>query len=403
MNNFLYIGMILSLLLVGCVFDQLGGNVEGEPQGMNQAWSSEAKQLIEAAYRGIDATQLMDYHVHVVGVGAGNTGLFVNERMRSWWHIKDYVRFKIYLSASGITSLKDADQAYVARLVQLIRHMPQHGQYVILAFDKHYREDGSVDLDKTEFYVPNAYIVDLANTYPDLFVPAVSIHPYRVDALTALAHWAGQGVKYIKWLPNAMGMDPASPRLKPFYEMMQKNGMVLISHTGEEKAVESEENQRLGNPLLLRYPLSLGVKVMMAHNASLGLCADLDDGNKKVPCFDLAIRLLKNPDYKDLIFGDISAQLQWNHLSYPLMEVMKNESWHAQMVNGSDYPLPAINVLTDLSDLVDLTLISKEQAEFLREIYAYNPLLFDFVLKRSLRFEGKKLADQLFMRHPALP
>ena len=56
--------------------------------------------------------------------------------------------------------------------------------------------------------------------------------------------------------------------------MMKKYRMILLSHTGEEQAVEAEENQRLGNPLLLRRPLELGIRVIMAHSASLGTCDD---------------------------------------------------------------------------------------------------------------------------------
>ena len=35
---------------------------------------------------------------------------------------------------------------------------------------------------------------------------------------------------------------------------------------GEEKAVEAEEDQKFGSPLLLRLPLDMGVKVTMRHD-----------------------------------------------------------------------------------------------------------------------------------------
>ena len=75
----------------------------------------------------------------------------------------------------------------------------------------------------------------------------------------------------IKWLPNSMGISPVHPKCIPYYEKMKELGMVLLVHTGEEKAVIShDELQKFGNPLLLRKPLDLGVKIIMAHCASLG-------------------------------------------------------------------------------------------------------------------------------------
>ena len=53
-------------------------------------------------------------------------------------------------------------------------------------FDKNYRADGSVNLEKTEFYVPNEYVFELAERHPEMFVPNISVNPYRPDAITEL-------------------------------------------------------------------------------------------------------------------------------------------------------------------------------------------------------------------------
>ena len=137
-------------------------------------------------------------------------------------------------------------------------------------------------------YVPNDYVVELARQYADVFLPVISLHPYRPDAIEELDRWGKAGVKYVKWLPNAMGMDPANTAIEPFYRKMKEHSMILLSHSGEEQAVEAEEDQRLGNPLRLRKPLDMGIRVIIAHAASLGTCADLDSGgDKKANCFDL--------------------------------------------------------------------------------------------------------------------
>jgi hypothetical protein len=73
-------------------------------------------------------------------------------------------------------------------------------------------------------------------------------------------------------------------------------------------------------------------------------------------------------------------------------------------VNGSDYPLPAVNLLIRTRPLVKQGYINADEADSLKEIYDYNPLLFDFVLKRMLRLPGtsKKFPAALFMTNSAL-
>jgi len=289
--------------------------------------------------------------------------------------------------------------------VRLARASKRHGKYRILAFDKHYRRDGTVDLSKTNMYVPNHYIVELARQYSDIFLPVISLHPYRRDAVDELEKWAKAGVKYIKWLPNAMGMDPADSAIEPFYRKMKEHNMILLSHSGEEQAVEAAEDQELGNPLRLRKPLDMGIRVIVAHAASLGSCADLDNGTgKKFDCFELFLRLMDEAKYRGLVFGEISAMLQFNRMPGPLSTLLQRQDLHPRLVNGSDYPLPAINALIRTRSLASDGFITKEERSALNEIYDYNPLLFDFALKRTIRHPQtkQKLAPSVFMENPGL-
>ena len=73
------------------------------------------------------------------------------------------------------------------------------------------------------------------------FSPVISLHPYRPDAIDELDRWGKAGVKYIKWLPNAMGMDPANKAIEPFYRKMKEHNMILLSHGGEEQAVKPKK------------------------------------------------------------------------------------------------------------------------------------------------------------------
>jgi mannonate dehydratase len=74
-------------------------------------------------------------------------------------------------------------------------------------------------------------------------------------------------------------------------------------------------------------------------------------------------------------------------------------------VNGSDYPLPAVNLLIRMRPLVKQGYINADEADSLKEIYDYNPLLFDFVLKRTLKLPGtsKGFPASIFMTNPSLP
>ena len=240
---------------------------------------------------------------------------------------------------------------------------------------------------------------------PMYFLPVISLHPYRRDAVEELEKWAKAGVKYIKWLPNAMGMDPADRAIEPFYRKMKQHNMILLSHGGEELAVEAEKDQELGNPLRLRKPLDMGIRVIIAHAASLGSCADLDNGgDKKANCFDLFMRLMDEPKYQGLVFGEVSAMLQFNRMPGPFTTLLKRQDLHPRLVNGSDYPLPAINALIRTRSLASDGFITGEERTALNEIYDYNPLLFDFVLKRTMRHPEtkQKLAPSVFMKNPGL-
>ena len=393
-----------SLLLSGCLIDQIGGAYTRPPEELETTGSPAAKKLIDEAFAGLDPSRLVDFHTHIVAIGTTVPDAFVNPKMRRGISLYR-VKFLIYASAAGITKLENADRVYIDRLVHLARAIKGHGKFRILAFDKHYRSDGTVNLAKTSIYVPNRYVVDLALQYRDIFLPVISIHPYRRDAIEELEKWAKAGVKYVKWLPNAMGMDPADNAVEPFYRKMKEYHMILLSHAGEEQAVDAEEDQRFGNPLLLRKPLDMGVRVVVAHAASLGTCDDLDNPAAEKPsCFELFLRLMDEPKYVGLVFGEISALLQFNRMPGSMTTLLKRQDLHSRLVNGSDYPLPAINSLIWTRSLANDGFISAEERQALNEIYDYNPLLFDFVLKRTIRHPEtqQKLAPSVFMANPGL-
>ena len=240
------------------------------PDDLLKSISTKAADLVKRSYEKIDPSKQIDYHTHIAGLGVGGTGTLVNEKMLSWKHPFHRLKFQVYRRSYGCTDEKQADQQIVNRLTEFIQSNPFHGKHRLLGFDKNYNNDGTVNLNKTEFHVPNEYVFRLAGGAPDLFIPTISVHPYRSDAVEELKKYATLGARIVKWLPNAMGIDPSNPQCDVFYSAMKQSRMILLSHGGEEKAVESEEDQKLGNPLLLRRALDHGVKVIVAHCAGLG-------------------------------------------------------------------------------------------------------------------------------------
>src|SRR5215211_2651683 len=388
-----------------CLIHSIGGAFTLQPGELDRKLSVKSSDLIKRAFDDIDSQKLIDHHVHVAGLGVGGTNAFVNPKMRTWKHPFHRLKFKVYMSSAGVDDESKADPQVIERLARLVGHIRGHGKHRLLAFDKHYRRDGSVNLEKTEFYVPNEYVFELAQRHPELFIPNISVNPYRPDAITELEKWAKRGARVVKWLPNAMGINPSDPQCDPFYQKMKELDLILLSHGGEEKAVEAEEDQKLGNPLLLRRALGHGVKVIVAHCAGLGTNEDLDSKDRKqVDNFELFLRLMDEKRYEGLVFGEISAMTQFNRAGKPLQTILAREDLHERLVNGSDYPLPAVNVLIRARPLVKQGYITRREGDCLREIYDYNPLLFDFVLKRALKLPGtsKSLRASIFMTNPAL-
>lgn len=303
------------------------------------------------------------------------------------------------MSASGILSLDDADNEYLTRLVSLHQSEPRLGRLLLFAFDYFHDLKGNKVPEKSTFHIPNDYVINAAKKYPDIFIPVASIHPYRKEALEELKRVHEAGVRFIKWLPNAQHIDAIDERSLAFFKLMKELDMTLITHTGDEKAVEGEEFQKLGNPLRFRKALDMGTKIIMAHFASLGVCEDTD--NPKGPrqsCFSLFWRLMKEKAYEDNLFGETSALTLYTRLGEPLDKLLENPALASRFVHGSDYPLPAINVLYRTGQYVDKGYLDAKLREPLNEIYHFNPLLFNFVTKRILKHPktGARMKDIIF-------
>ena len=234
---------------------------------------------MRAVFEGIRADYIWDGHVHLLGNGDSGSGLWVSPKMQSPFRPLQFARFRFYLNAS-CASEDAVDASFLSRLIALKNAFPAGSRLMLLAFDYSYDESGRRRRDSSAFHTPNALAARLHRQHPEMFEWIASIHPYRDDALEALERAIKAGARGIKWLPPAMGIDPGSARCDPFYTALSKTGTALLVHGGEEAgrfAAAAEGNT--ATPVLLRRPLEQGVRIIIAHCASLGRARDLDKGN----------------------------------------------------------------------------------------------------------------------------
>ena len=354
------------------------------------------RDLIAAAFDGLDHSKIWDVHAHLVGVGDADTGAWTNPDMASAAHPLQMLQRRFYMNAACVEGEVPLDFAYLRRLNELHGELPHGAKLMLLAFDVWHDPDGTRRQEMTTFYLPNDYARRVAWSWPERYEWICSIHPYRTDCVEELDLCVERGARAVKWLAPAMGIDPASPDCDRFYERCAHHGIPILSHAGAERAVESHLED-VGNPLRLRRALEHGVRVIVAHCASLGDGVDLDVGpdGPSVSNFDLFARLMDEPRWEGQLVGEISALTQ-NNRAPALRAVIERTDWHGRLLNGSDYPLPGVFPIFSPRNFVSDGLLTSREAAGLGAIRESNPLLFDFVLKRPLRVGDSRFADSVF-------
>ena len=141
-----------------------------------------------------------------------------------------------------------------------------------------------------------------------------------------------------------------------------------------------------------------GVRVVVAHCASIGTAVDIDQGpsGPELPCFELFARLMGEARYEKLLFGDISALTLRNRSTALVGTVIERGEWHPRLLNGSDYPLPGIVPLILPAEFAERGMLPLSAVPVLETIRQHNPLLFDFVLKRQLSSAGMRFSPSIF-------
>lgn len=359
------------------------------------------ERLVQAAFDGIDASRVWDCHAHLFGNGRSGGGIYLNPGFDRPSSIAGRVRRAMFFNAAcGGDDEERLDGEVVERLGHLMAEMPAGFKVMLLAFDFTHDPDGRRREDLTTFSVPDAYAARVAASRPDRFEWIASVHPYRKDAAPAIAAAKAAGARAMKWLPQTMAIDLGSRQARDFYAALKAADLPLLVHVGDEQAVEGAARHELGNPLLLRHPLDAGLRVIAAHCASLGESPDLDanpDPAKAPPVrnLDLFARLMGEARYRGRLFGDLSAVTQANRADV-VPTILESAPWHGRLLNGSDYPLPGIMPIFSVQGLVRQGLLDERAVPVLKDLRHVNPLVFDFVLKRSLRWRGASLPAGVF-------
>jgi len=272
---------------------------------------------------------LIDMHVHLVGNGRRGSGCWL--RLGGTWWQKPLAAFMLrHVGLAGTaTQARDFDDRYVENLLRCVRGSSMDA-IVLLAQDEVYEPDGTKRPDLGTFYVPNDYVLQLSRAHPE-FLPCVSIHPARADALDELERCLASGAVMLKLLPNCHNVDCNDLRYRKFWERMAEAKLPLLAHTGGEHTVQVI-NAAYSDPRVLTLPLECGVTVIAAHAATKSGLGDPE-------YFHVWAAMLE--EYVNL-YGDTSA---WH---VPLRGRFAGISTRGligeRLLHGSDFPVPVNGV-----------------------------------------------------------
>ena len=317
--------------------------------------------------------EIIDYHVHIAGLGYGDSGCFVNTLMR------ENYRFSFYLRALDVTEedLRNfGDQIVVERLSTNVKRSKTISKAVILALDGVVDTRGRLDRERTQIYIPNDYAFRQAGHYENLLF-AASINPYRIDALSRLKEVAGQGAVFIKWIPSIMYIDPSDPKLIPFYRQMVSLELPLLTHTGQERSFPDARDD-LADPLKLELPLRLGVKVIAAHIATTGESEGQDNFERILPLFD------KYPN----LFADISSLTQINKFGF-MEKALAIEGFEKRLIYGTDWPLQFFPLVSAWYHIDEISLFQAAAISGLDNVFDRDVALkYAMGMKKSVFYNG---------------
>ncbi len=285
----------------------------------------------------------------------------------TWWQKPLAAHMLRHIGLGGMSlHAPDFDERYVAHLLRLVRESSL-ASVVLLAQDEVFHPDGTRMENVGSFHVPNDYVLRLAREHPE-FLPAVSIHPARPDALDELDRCLADGAVILKLLPNCHNVDCNDARYRKFWERMAAARLPLLAHTGGEHTVQVV-NAAYSDPRVLTLPLDCGVTVIAAHCATKSGLSDPE-------YFHVFAEMLEKwPN----LHGDTSA---WNVAlrgRHAKRCVGEGNHLGERLLHGSDFPVPCNGVWALLNRSITFT-------DYRRCRKITNVLERDYQLKLAMGF-----------------
>ncbi len=306
----------------------------GAAVGFGTQFTSRDEERRDTEPRG----PMIDFHVHLFGVGDGGTGCLMSAEQKSRLNFRFFRRL-LNLSENG-----RMDQDYLDFLVAQLRSSSVQ-KAVLLAQDSRYDAQGRPDYERTSFYVPNDYLFDVSKRFPSLFIPCVSINPKRRDAIDELNRCAERGARVLKIHPPIQNVDPGEARFRPFYRRCAETGIIVMVHTGTEHAAEIV-GDNYSDPLRLVTALEEGCTVVAAHT---GTAAFFD----KESFFPHMISMLER--FPKLYYDTsiMASMFRWRTLP----RLLEMPEVLARAIHASDFPFPS-NAMVHWNRLSPVTMLS---------------------------------------------
>ena len=310
----------------------------------------------------------IDAHVHIVGNARGGNGCWIRSSPLRW-PLQALMLRHIGLPAAALEG--DLDVPYIAQLLRFVRESSLDAA-VILAQEQVYDSNGRLMEGYGTAYVPNEYVLRLARENPE-FLPAVSIHPARLDALEELERGLSGGAVMMKCLPNCQNIDCSDRRFTKFWERMAEAKLPLLAHTGGEHTLQVVRAE-FADPACLEWPLQCGVTVIAAHAANKSGLFDPNYFPKLAALMERYPNLYAdNSAFNANFRGSVTPEC----LRPPVAE---------RMVHGSDFPVPVFGVFPWLQGQVSWQ-------DYCRSRRDPNVMERDAALKRAMGF-----GDETFTR-----
>lgn len=269
----------------------------------------------------------IDVHAHLAGVGTGDSGCWLSPtfrrrpsfRLLRWWH--------------GVTEerMRSAiDQEWAAAMAERIRDS-ELDRAVALGFDGVYDARGELDRSLSQMVVPPSWVLEACRRHADALLPGPSVNPFRRDAMERLEECVEGGAVLIKWLPATQRIDPASPRLAPFYRRLAEAGIPLLVHSGGSETTFREIAPELKDVRRLREPLEAGVPVICAHGGVPVFYARDPD---QLP---IVREMLRRYPHLWLDNSGMANPSRFRHLARMAYDAELRD----RMLYGSDFPVPS--------------------------------------------------------------